>query len=133
MKFVIPLFCLIFGLMTLKEGGAVLFVDGADRQAAGHYVPWVLWFNFLTGFALLVASGGFWFRRYWTRRLTITVATLSFMILIGFLGLVITGGAYETRTLVAMPLRTAIWTGLAFYAARALHKTHPGFQITTHQ
>lgn len=133
MKFVIPLFCLIFGLMTLKEGGAVLFVDGADRQAAGHYVPWVLWFNFLTGFALLVASGGFWFRRYWTRRLTITVATLSFMILIGFLGLVITGGPYETRTLIAMPLRTAIWTGLACYAARALHKTHPGIQITTHQ
>ena len=36
-----------FGLMTLKEGGAVLFVDGAGRQAAGSYVPFVLWFNFL--------------------------------------------------------------------------------------
>ena len=29
-----------FGLMTLKEGGAVLFVDGAGRQAAGRLEGW---------------------------------------------------------------------------------------------
>jgi len=31
----------LFGLMTLREGGAVLFVDGAARVAAGDYVPFV--------------------------------------------------------------------------------------------
>ncbi|WP_425478346.1 hypothetical protein [Stenotrophomonas pictorum] len=48
---VVSLIAIGFGLMTIWEGGAVLFVDGAARQAAGHYVPFVLWFNFLAGFA----------------------------------------------------------------------------------
>ena len=52
-----------FGLLTLREGGAVLFVDGAARLAAGHYVPFVLWFNFLAGFAYVVAGVGLWLRR----------------------------------------------------------------------
>ena len=39
---VISLSAIGFGLLTLQEGGAVLFVDGAARQAAGHYVPFVL-------------------------------------------------------------------------------------------
>jgi len=43
----------LFGLLTIREGGAVLFVDGAARVAAGDFVPFVLWFNFLAGFAPL--------------------------------------------------------------------------------
>ena len=38
---------------------------GAARQAAGHYVPFVLWFNFLAGFAYIVAGVGLWMRRRW--------------------------------------------------------------------
>ena len=53
---VVSLIAIGFGLMTIREGGAVLFVDGAARQAAGHYVPFVLWFNFLAGFVYLVAG-----------------------------------------------------------------------------
>ena len=48
---VVSLIAIGFGLMTIREGGAVLFVDGAARQGAGHYVAFVLWFNFLAGFA----------------------------------------------------------------------------------
>ena len=62
---VISLIAIGFGLLTLQEGGAVLFVDGAARQAAGHYVPFVLWFNFLAGFAYIVAGVGLWMRRRW--------------------------------------------------------------------
>ena len=40
----------VFGLLTIKSGGSVLFIDGVDRQAAGNYVPFVLWFNFIAGF-----------------------------------------------------------------------------------
>ncbi|HCF2751418.1 TPA: hypothetical protein NIB35_006709, partial [Pseudomonas aeruginosa] len=58
----ISLLAIGFGLLTLREGGAVLFVDGAARQAAGHYVPFVLWFNFLAGFAYIVAGVGLWMR-----------------------------------------------------------------------
>ncbi|MEO7200530.1 MAG: hypothetical protein ABIY56_10000, partial [Dokdonella sp.] len=44
---VISAIAIAFGLLTIKEGGAVLFFDGAGREAAGNYVPFVLWFNFL--------------------------------------------------------------------------------------
>ena len=64
---VVSLIAIGFGLMTIWEGGAVLFVDGAARQAAGHYVPFVLWFNFLAGFAYIVAGVGLWMRRRWPR------------------------------------------------------------------
>jgi hypothetical protein len=42
-----------FGLMTIKEGGAVLLGNEAAVAAAGNYVPFVLWFNFLSGFAYI--------------------------------------------------------------------------------
>ena len=118
MRHFIPVFCLIFGAMTLKEGGAVLFVDGADRQAAGNYVPWVLWFNFLTGFAFIAAGIGMWRKKKWVVRLTTLVAVMSALVLIAFLVRVATGGGHESRTLVAMPLRTVVWLGLAFWSFR---------------
>jgi len=69
----ISLLAIGFGLLTLREGGAVLFVDGAARQAAGHYVPFVLWFNFLAGFAYIVAGVGLWMRRRWAAWLAIVI------------------------------------------------------------
>lgn len=39
---VISLIAIGFGLLTIKEGGAVLFFDGTARDAAGNYVPFVL-------------------------------------------------------------------------------------------
>ena len=47
---VFSILAFVFGLLTLKSGGSVLFIDGDARQAAGHYVPFVLWFNFFAGF-----------------------------------------------------------------------------------
>ncbi len=40
-----------FGLLTIKEGGAILFGGEAAQASAGNFVPFVLWFNFLAGFA----------------------------------------------------------------------------------
>ncbi len=34
-----------FGLLTIKEGGTILFGGEAVRTTAGNYVPFVLWFN----------------------------------------------------------------------------------------
>ena len=38
-----------FGLLTIKEGGAILFGGEAAQASAGNFVPFVLWFNFLAG------------------------------------------------------------------------------------
>ena len=54
----ISLVATVFGLLTIKEGGTVLFGDEAARTAAGNYVPFVLWFNFVSGFAYIIAGVG---------------------------------------------------------------------------
>ena len=41
---------IIFGIMTIKSGAAVLFFDGEARLAEGNYYGVVLCFNFLIVF-----------------------------------------------------------------------------------
>lgn len=58
----------VFGLLTIKVDGTVLFGGEAARAAAGNYVPFVLWFNFLAGFAYVIAGAGLWalqHRAFW--------------------------------------------------------------------
>ena len=111
---------ILFGLMTLREGGSVLFVDGAAREAAGDYVPFVLWFNFLAGFAYIAAGFGLWLSQAWAARMALGIAVVT-LLMFGALGLHIAAdGAYETRTVVAMTLRSAIWLVIGTIAWRAL-------------
>ena len=60
-----------FGLLTIRAGDTVLFGSAAARSAAGHYVPFVLWFNFLAGFAYVIAGVGLWLERRWAAWLAI--------------------------------------------------------------
>lgn len=112
------LFTVLFGLLTLKEGGSVLFFDGPARLAAGHYVPFVLWFNFLAGFGYVIAGIGLWMRRSWAVWLTIAIAVATALTFAGFEAHIYAGGAYETRTLVAMSLRTLVLTAVSVIAWR---------------
>ncbi len=104
----------IFGLLTLKSGGEVLFVDGAGREAAGRYVPFVVWFNFLAGFAYIAGSVGLALWRPWVKPLAYTIAGLT-MAVFAALGIhILMGGVYEIRTVGAMTLRCVVWLGVAF-------------------
>lgn len=111
---VISLIAIGFGLLTIKEGGAVLFFDGAARAAAGNYVPFVLWFNFLAGFAYVIAGVGLWLRRRWAPVLTTVIAIATALTFAAFGVFVYFGGAWEQRTLIAMSVRTLVWAGIAF-------------------
>ncbi len=108
----------IFGLLTLKSGGSVLFVDGADRAAAGDYVPFVLWFNFLAGFAYLAAAAGIYRERAWAADLARLIAVLTLVVFLALGVHIFLGGAYEMRTIGAMSLRSIVWTGIALYLNR---------------
>lgn len=110
----------LFGLMTIREGGAVLFVDGPARVAAGDYVPFVLWFNFLAGFAYVIAGVGLLFVRPWAAgvALVIVAATLGVFAIFG--AHVFSGGAFEMRTVVAMTLRSVVWCSIAVLSCRSL-------------
>ena len=50
------LVAVLFGAATVASGGNVIFGSGA--AAAGSYVPFVVWFNFLAGFVYVAAGIG---------------------------------------------------------------------------
>ncbi len=117
---VISVIAVVFGVMTLKEGGAVLFGSGEARAAAGNYVPFVLRFNFLAGFAYVTAGVGIWLGRRWAALLALFVAAATALVFAALGAHVLAGGAYETRTVVAMSLRTLVWVAIARIARRRL-------------
>lgn len=109
-----------FGLLTIKEGGMTLSGDKAAVAAAGNYVPFVLWFNFIAGFAYVIAGVGLWLRRRWSAWLSVGIAATTAIAFAAFGMLVAYGAAYEERTVVAMALRLLVWTAIAAFAWRQL-------------
>jgi len=115
-----------FGLLTIKSGGAVLFIGGEYRQQAGNYVPFVLWFNFLAGFVYLVAGVGLWKQQRWAAWLAIMIVAASVSVFV-LLGLHInSGGSYEMRTVIAMGARCSIWTVIALFSYWTMLRKHRG-------
>jgi len=118
----ISLLALGFGMLTLKEGGTVLFGDEATRTAAGNYVPFVLWFNFISGFAYVIAGVGLWLQQRWAVWLAAGIAVAIVLVFAAFGMHISSGGAYEQRTVIAMSLRTLVWVVIASLAARTLRR-----------
>lgn len=90
-----------------------MFTDGAAHQAAGNYVPFVLWFNFIAGFAYVSAAIGLWLQRSWAALLAMIIAVFTLIVFIAFGVHIYAGGAYEMKTIGAMSMRSIIWTGIA--------------------
>lgn len=117
---------ILFGLLTIREGGAVVLWSEAARRAAGQYVPFVVWFNFLAGFAYVIAGFGLWFRQPWAAGLAFTIAAATLAVFVAFGIHVAGGGGYEPRTIVAMSLRSAVWIAIAVVAYRFLWRLRRG-------
>ncbi|HQW80358.1 MAG: hypothetical protein IPF83_12045 [Rhodanobacteraceae bacterium] len=114
----ISMIAVVFGLLTLKEGGTILFGSDSARAAAGNYVPFVLWFNFVAGFAYVIAGAGLWLQKRWATRLAIAIAVATASVFVAFGIHIVANGAYEMRTLIAMTLRTLVWVAIAATAVR---------------
>ncbi len=109
---------LLFGLATVVSGGAALFGGPGPRAAAGDAVPFVLWFNFLAGFAYLAGAVGLYLWQPWTETLAWAIALATLAIYAAF-GLAIAAGtAFEMRTVFAMVLRAGFWLVIAFALSR---------------
>jgi len=104
----------IFGLLTVVSGGRALF-GSVDM---GAVVPFVLWFNFIAGFAYVLAGIGLWRGADWAPMLSLGIALASAAVFAAFLWHVRSGGAWEARTMGAMILRSTIWIGIAVLASR---------------
>lgn len=116
----VAIFAVLFGVITVKSGGAVLFGENAARQAAGHYLPFVVWFNFFAGFAYIAAGVGLWLLRPWSAWLAASIAVATVIVYIVFGAYVLAGAPYEMRTVWAMALRTTVWVILAIIACRSM-------------
>ena len=116
----LALVAIAFGIVTVIVGGRTLFGGVETRAAAGNIVSFVLWFNFVAGFAYVIAGIGIFLSKRWTAYLAaaIAVATIAVFVALGihiFIGL-----PFEARTVGAMVFRSAVWVAIAVLAWRKL-------------
>ncbi|MEP6972474.1 MAG: hypothetical protein ABJA49_18645, partial [Betaproteobacteria bacterium] len=88
----------VFGLLTIKEGGAVVAGNEAALTAAGNYIPFIVWFNFVAGFAYVAAGVGLWMQRRWAVGLTIAIAVATALVSAALGFMILSGTAFEQRT-----------------------------------
>lgn len=117
-SYAVAALALVFGLATIVSGGKVLFGGEAARQAAGNYMPFVVWFNFLAGFAYVTAAVGLVRRQLWAARLSLGIAAATALVFTYFGLFVLMGVSFELRTVGALTLRMVLWTGIAWFACR---------------
>jgi hypothetical protein len=106
---ILGIVAILFGIMTLKSGGATLFIDGATREASGNFVPFVVWSNFLMGFAYISAGIGIWLNKNWTKSLTISIVSITVLTFIVFGVHILMDGIFELKTVKVMTFRSLFW------------------------
>lgn len=111
---------IVFGLLTIVSGGRTLFGGPAAVAAAGDAVPFVLWFNFLSGFVYVLAGIGLAMGRRWSVMLSTGLAAMIAAVFFLFGLYVLQGAAFEMRTVGAMSLRLIVWVAIAVVAARCI-------------
>ena len=112
----------LFGVVTLISGGRVLFGGLAERLAAGDIVLFVVWFNFIAGFAYIIAGIGLFRRAPWAAWLAAGIVGATLITAAAFAVHKLTGGSYEMRTVWALALRAGVWLVIAWTARQALLK-----------
>lgn len=118
---------ILFGIATVVSGGnAILNLHGI-RKYSEEIVSFVLYFNFLAGFAYIITGIGLILRSRWAPAFAVTVAIATVIVFAGFGVWIFQGRAYEMRTLIAMSLRTAFWCSVSIVAlfARNAYSTSP--------
>jgi hypothetical protein len=113
------LIAVVFGIVTVIVGGKTLFGGAEQRAAAGNIVPFVLWFNFVAGFAYVIAGFGLFLWKRWAAQLSAAIAVATMAVFIALVVHIFLGGMFEVRTVGAMIIRSAVWIVIAASACRA--------------
>jgi hypothetical protein len=109
-----------FGIVTIVVGGRTLFGGPSVAAAAENIIPFVLWFNFIAGFAYVAAGVGLFLWKPWAAQLSALVALATIAVFFALGMLILLGGAFEMRTVGAMSIRSLVWIVIALAACRAL-------------
>ena len=118
--FITASIAIAFGLMTLRVGSSVLFFDGEARLAAGNFVEFILWFNFIAGFFYIATGIGIWLKKIWAIWAAIAIALLTLLAFSAFGLHILYGNEYESRTVIAMTIRSLVWISIATIGYRAI-------------
>ena len=114
---------ILFGALTVLSGGRALFGGAEARAAVGNAVPFVLWFNFMAGFAYIAAGITLFLRRRAAVVLSLGILAATVLVFLAFGIHVMLGNAYEMRTVGAMILRTCVWAVLSVVALRTVGRS----------
>jgi hypothetical protein len=117
---ILALIAIAFGAVTVVVGGRILFGGVEATAAAGNVVPFVLWFNFVAGFAYVVAGIGLILRKRWAAHLSVVIAVATVTVFIALGIHILMGLAFEMRTVGAMTIRSIVWVAIAVLARREL-------------
>lgn len=110
---VFAILAVAFGALTLFSGGRNLF-DEAVIAEAGNTIAFVLWFNFLAGFAYIAAGYLLWTWKLCGVRLAAVIAGATLLVFLGMGIYVIQfDGLYNAKTVGAMALRSTVWLLIA--------------------
>jgi len=98
-----------FGLLSIFSAGMVLFGPESAQKSAGAYAGFVVWFNFASGFAYVLAGYALWAMQRWGLWLALLITAAIALISLGFGMHIASGAAYEMRTVAALGFRFAVW------------------------
>ncbi len=113
---ILAIIAVAFGALTLFSGGRNLF-DDAVIATAGNTIPFVLWFNFLAGFAYIFAGYLLWQWKLCGVRLSAVIAGATLLVFLAMGVYVIQfDGLYNAKTVGAMVIRSSVWLLIAVLA-----------------
>lgn len=103
-----------FGVATIASGAGTLFGPTEVKAAGGAIVYFVLWFNFLAGFAYLVGAYALYRGRPWAPGAAVAIAAATALVALAFVVYTTAGGAFSWRTPGALLLRVGFWAAIAW-------------------
>ncbi|WP_421812394.1 hypothetical protein [Flagellimonas sp.] len=99
---------ILFTILTLFLSTSILLDVFGIREQQGHYVPLVIWSNFLSGCLYTLSLIGLFSHKRWS----IVPMILALFILVGaFIGLfahIFNGSQFEDKTIIALFLRIVL-------------------------
>lgn len=116
----LAIMAIAFGAVTVYSGGQALFGGAEARAAVGNAVPFVLWFNFLAGFVYVLAGGGLLRQRLWALYAALLLASTTALTAAAFGVHILSGGAFEMRTIGALAIRLLFWIVVSVSATSAM-------------
>jgi cell division protein FtsW (lipid II flippase) len=105
-----------FGLLSIFSAGMVLFGPESAQKSAGAYAGFVVWFNFASGFAYVLAAYALWTMQRWSTWLALLITVAIALVSAGFGMHIASGAAYEMRTVAALGFRLAVWLAITLVA-----------------